>query len=216
MRPLPGILALLCLVASVGLLAADLELEVAPSSAPAEVSLAIRETLASEALRVVSGAKPQAEFWMRQDIPAQENGSAAAMGATFGSFSESLLVGVVRFPSDWSDYRERPIPAGVYTLRYALQPEDGNHLGASIYRDYLVLVPAAADSDPDAGYSFGQLTELSRQASRTNHPAILSLFPIYDEVATPALVKNEIDQWTLAVSVHSVLLGMVVQGHGEE
>ncbi len=205
------------LVACFGFLAAaDLQLDVSPSMVPAEVSPAIRATLASEALRLVSGVEPQAEFWMRQHVPLQENGSGAAMGVTFAGFSKSLLIGVVRFPSDWSDYRNRPIPAGVYTLRYALQPEDGNHLGTSIYRDYLVLVPAAADSDPDAGYSFGHLVELSRQASRTNHPAILSLFPIYDEVATPALMKNEIDQWTLAVSVDSVLVGMVVQGHGEE
>ena len=166
-------------------------------------------------LRIAAGENLQAEFWLRQEVPLQESRSGASLGITFAGLSESLLIGVVRFHQEWSDYRGRPIPAGVYTLRYALQPEDGNHLGASIYRDYLLLIPAAVDIDPEAGFSFRKLVNASRKASRTNHPAILSLFPIYDQVATPALVKNEVDQWTLAISIDSVIIGLVIQGQGE-
>ena len=55
------------------------------------------------------------------------------------------LVGALRFPRGGSDFRGQEIPAGVYTLRYANQPVDGNHVGTFETRDFLVMMPASAD-----------------------------------------------------------------------
>ena len=56
------------------------------------------------------------------------------------------MLGALRFPGEGHDYRDQTIAKGVYTLRYGLQPVNGDHLGVSTYRDYALLVPAAKDS----------------------------------------------------------------------
>ena len=40
--------------------------------------------------------------------------------------------------------------AGVYTLRYAIQPKTDDHFGVSPFRNFLLLSPAAVDKDPAA------------------------------------------------------------------
>ena len=39
-----------------------------------------------------------------------------------------------------SDIRGKVVKPGVYTLRYALQPQNGDHLGAAPNREFLLLV----------------------------------------------------------------------------
>jgi hypothetical protein len=127
----------------------------------------------------------------------------------------STLIGVVKLAEEWSDYKGMPIPAGVFTLRFGREPADGNHMGVSIYRDFLQLIPAAEDKVLSAEFSNDELNELSSKASGTPHPAVMALFPVWDEISETSLVKNEIDQWTLAWKDGDVTLGMVVEGHGE-
>jgi hypothetical protein len=80
----------------------------------------------------------------------------------------SLFVGIIHFAKNARDARGNAIAAGTYTLRYELQPNDGNHLGTSPTRDFLLLVPVAADTNPAQSYSFDQLVRLSEQkASRS-------------------------------------------------
>jgi hypothetical protein len=69
-------------------------------------------------------------------------------------------------------------------------PDDGNHLGVAPSRDFLLLVPAAADPGPDTTPKFADLVALSRQASGTKHPAPLSLVPAEAGTA-PALTKDD-------------------------
>ena len=58
---------------------------------------------------------------------------------------------------------------------------------------------------------------MSLPATGTPHPAVLALFPVWEELSEPGLVRNEMDQWTLAVPFASIspTLGLVVEGHGE-
>ena len=81
-------------------------------------------------------------------------------------------------------------------MRYALMPADGNHMGAAQYRDFILLVPLAADSDPAAQPSFAEVVTLSRKASGTGHPAV---FPLAapESVAEPALAKDYDENWIL-------------------
>ena len=48
-----------------------------------------------------------------------------------------------------TDYRKQKVPAGVYTLRLALQPVSDDHGGTAPYRDFCLLSPAADDRKPD-------------------------------------------------------------------
>ena len=89
--------------------------------------------------------------------------------------SESALLGVISFPSGGKDFRGQAIKPGFYTMRYELLPEDGNHLGVAPTRDFVLLLAAGADNDPDAQYDFAQLVKLSAQAAGTNHPAVFLL-----------------------------------------
>ena len=52
----------------------------------------------------------------------------------------------LQFVSEGHDYRDQSIAKGVYTMRYGLQPVNGDHLGVSTYRDYSLLLPAAKDT----------------------------------------------------------------------
>ncbi len=197
-----------------GAVAADPRLEKINSSPPEEIAFDIRQALLPEGLRVVQGSETIAEFWFRKEIPDRESESTG-LGVSFGRIKESALLGVVRFPQQWYDYKNRRISSGSYTLRYGIQPADGNHMGVSLYRDFLILIPASADSDCQTLYSGEELVNLSKKTSGTPHPAVLSLVPIYEEVTVPRMVKNDMDQWTIAASVGSLTLGLVIMGQGE-
>ncbi|MFQ5739094.1 MAG: hypothetical protein ACE5JX_08760 [Acidobacteriota bacterium] len=193
---------------------AEPQLERLSSPPPEQVPPAVASLLKGESFRVVEGTKVLGEFWMRAALPAQ-GGSSAQLGVNFGMLGLSTFAGVVRLPDQWFDYKNKPVPAGVYTLRYGQQPADGNHTGVSFYRDFFLLIPVSKDSDPQAQYGFKELNQLSSQATGTNHPAVMALFPLYDEVGATSLVKNEMEQWTVAWKVGDLTLGLVISGHGE-
>jgi len=191
-----------------------LTVETAKVDPPQEISQEVRNTLQPETLRVLQDGQPFAEFWLRADVPLASSPSTE-LGVSFGQLKVGTLVGAVRFAAKWSDYKDLPIAPGVYTLRYAVQPQDGAHMGVSIYRDFLLLIPAKIDGDPDQEFRPDELVKASAEAAVGRHPATLSLFPIYDEVTGPKLVKNDMDQWTLVAQSGSLTLGVVMLGHGE-
>ena len=195
-------------------LAADPQLETITTAPPDTVPAAVRDSLATPGARVTVDGEVLGEFWMRKDLPTNE-GANAGLSINFTTIPSSTLAGVVHFPEAWSDYKGQTIPGGWYSMRYEVEPSDGNHMGVSVYRDFLLLVPLSADSDIDAKYTESQLVDLSRKASGTNHPAVLSLVPVHEEITEPKLVQNDVGQWTLAASVGTLRLGLVLLGHGE-
>jgi len=207
-------LLLLSLLMSSALLAADPQLQKGTAGPPESVSAAVKEQVQPTSLKVEVDGKVLGEFWMRKDLPTSE-GANEGLGIYFTAIPESTFVGVVQFPESWRDYKGQTIPAGVYTLRYGVEPADGNHMGVSMYRDFLLLIPVADDQDPSSKYTDEQLNSLSAKAAGTNHPAVLALFPVWDEVTEAKLFKNDVDQWTLAVPFGATRLGVVLIGHGE-
>jgi hypothetical protein len=113
------------------------------------------------------------EIWLRKSLPVGR--VAVAKGATYPEISESALLGVISFPNGGKDFRGQAIKPGFYTMRYELLPEDGNHMGVAPTRDFLLLLRASDDADPNALYDFAQLMKLSSQAAGTNHPAAFVL-----------------------------------------
>jgi hypothetical protein len=149
---------------------------------------AVKKVLDSKGYRVtLDDGSVACEIWLRKSVPAQAKKDVA--GALYAQLYESTLVGVISFPQATTDYRGQPVKAGTYTLRYELIPNDGNHLGVAPNRDFLLLVPAASDADPNAVYKFEELVNLSRKATGTRHPAPLSL--VQAEAGTAAAVSKE-------------------------
>jgi methionine-rich copper-binding protein CopC len=203
----------LALLSHSSVLAQEPSLQKVETPLPDTVAAGMKEHLEPTALTVTVEGQVF-EFWMRKDLPTTE-GSQATLGVNFPAIARSTVAGVVRIHRNWTDYKSQTIPAGVYTLRYEILPSDGNHMGVSPYRDYLLLVPAGEDQDISASYNYEQLMALSRKSAGTNHPGVLALFPVWDEITEAQVIKNEMDQWTLAIPLGSLQLGLVIIGHGE-
>jgi hypothetical protein len=158
---------------------------------------AIRQALDSKGYRLVLENGTLLELWFRKSIPSQPKKDSADV--IYTELPESTLVGVLHLSKPGGDFRGQQVPAGFYTLRYALIPNDGNHLGVSPNRDFLLLVPAESDSDPSAAFKFDQLVELSRKATGTRHPGPLSL--VQPTGKEPKLSKNDQDQWIFSATI---------------
>ena len=180
---------------------------------PDDVSVGTRTEVSAEGVVILSGGKVVGEFWLRRDVPLRAE-SKGSLGVALGRIEPGALLGIARFPSGWSDYKGTKVAAGVYTLRYALQPADGNHMGVSLYRDFALLLPASGDREPAILPDAKALVEGARKPVSGAHPAVLSLFAV-EAGETPTLVKNELEQWMLAAKVGAVGIGFVIEGEGE-
>lgn len=165
--------------------------EAAPDSG---VSEEIAKTLAPGGVRVMRGSNVYCELWLCKQW------SLEAVGAKVESvnypFEPGQLVGVVRFRRKSADFRKQAINKGVYTLRYARQPVDGNHVGTSPTRDFLLVLEAAKDKSP-AKLDYKALTKASADSIGTAHPGLLSLAKPAPE-GDVALRHDEGHDWWIA------------------
>jgi hypothetical protein len=160
---------------------------------PKSVSAAIQTVLASGALEVQDEAgKPVATFWHRKEVPLQQKGDTG-----YAALAEGTLIGVVQWHQPWTDYRKQKVKPGIYTLRFARQPMDGDHMGTAPYNEFLLLVPAALDEKPD-NLMVEELHELSGKSIGRKHPSMMMLFPHRKGGnATAALTARPQDHLTL-------------------
>jgi hypothetical protein len=143
---------------------------------PPEVAAAVSALLAPGGVRVTVGANTLTFWWVKQ-LPLKYADAAAPKAApAWGSVQEGTLVGAVKIDKDFRDIRGRVIKAGSYTLRYGLQPTNGDHLGVSPFREFVLLSPAGVDTDP-APKSHDDSVELSKQTIGGSHPAVWSIDP---------------------------------------
>jgi hypothetical protein len=192
--------------------AADLGVETSDAAPPEEVAHAIAAAVGPGSVRIVDGEGPLAELWLREELPTSEAGQV--LEVAFPGIEEGTLVGVVALARPWQEYKALAVAPGVYTLRYALRPADGNHMGVSTYRDFLLLTPAAGDesADPMPPESLGAA---SMAATGQPHPATLALFPVWDDLTEPALLENDLGQPMLGVPLGTLTLGLTLEGQGE-
>ena len=162
--------------------------------------------------------KSWCEVWSRQEITSTQE--PASPDAQYPSFYSGLLLGLMRFPADGSDYRGLPIKKGMYTMRYGVIPQDGNHVGASPIVDFVLLIPMNQDGHPpDAHLSSQDLVELSRKASGTNHPTVINLAFPPDSLNKAILEEDDLHHWVLSLPVtvkskpsSEMILSIIVYG----
>jgi len=186
-------------VASLALAAQTGKIEPIGAVTDSRVAEGVKKVLEPKGYRVsLDDGSAVCEIWLRNKIPAQPKKDSP--GALYSQLAESALVGVISFPQATTDYRGQNIPKGAYTLRYELIPNDGNHLGVAPNRDFVLLVPAASDDNPDATFKFDELVSLSRKATGTKHPGPLSL--VQPESGTAAAVsKDDEDHWIFSGAI---------------
>lgn len=177
--------------------------KVSAGSAPAAVSAPIQALLESQGVQFASAqGTPVCEIWWRKGIPVQK-AAGGSPDVLYGALSMGELVGLVNFPAAAKDYRGQTIKPGYYTLRYALIPQDGNHMGVSAYRDFLLLVPAASDATPAQNMTFEDVVKASRLATGTGHPGVLMLDPPSQaaNAAFPGAFQDDQGNWALEVKL---------------
>lgn len=162
-------------------------------SPPAILSPSIREALAAGGVRAtISGT--QLDFWFVKSLPLQ--GAALSWTAA----EEGMLVGAVQLSSEFRDIRGRLIKPGIYTLRYGLQPQNGDHLGVSPFRDFLLLSPATLDIDV-AARGHEPTVEMSIKTAGGSHPAVWSIDPPLASGAALTTHSTELGHKALIVEV---------------
>lgn len=133
---------------------------------------------------------------------------------------QGALLGAIRLSAALRDIRGRVIPAGVYTLRFGLQPANGDHLGVSAHREFVLVSPATVDRDV-APTGYDGAVERSRQSIGTSHPAVLSIDPPEADASTVNQVRtNDAGHQAVIVSVPRdggppLIFGLVVVGRIE-
>ena len=212
---LPAIVTFLALAMSLPLAAAG-DFQASGGGPPPLEGLAeaLSSMLQSEGV-VATGpdGKVAAEFWMRSS--AFEGEATGGFGVRFDTIPEGALLGVVRFPDTGSDFREQHIKPGVYTMRFGLHPENGDHMGVAASRDFAVLITVEADKEPAKNYDFEPLTQMSMDSSGNPHPTIMRLeLPDGDESAH--IWQDDMEHWVLDLKAAEDVVGVVVYGYSEE
>lgn len=192
MRRLTPLLAL-CLFFPAALLplAADEYKLDAVKGPPKGLSEKITETLKADGFRVSGPDGPLCEFWFVKAIDVKP-GFKPTQSAHYPLVS-GQLIGALRVPesTEFTDLREQKFEPGVFTLRYELQPEDGNHIGTSDVSDFLLALPAEEDTDVEPITDAEELSERSGESVDSSHPAIFLLLPPGKPSEKPTLTHDE-------------------------
>ena len=170
----------------------------AETDPPKELDKSIGDLLARNAVQFLdSKGDLLCEVWFRKDVPSDATAQQVKNGLTFREVQETTLLGAIRVDKQITDYRKQKIKPGVYTLRLAFQPMDGDHMGTAPYQEFCLLVRAEDDKKPDPLKDAKQLQELSTKVAGTSHPAILLLFPGKDPGEAAKLVKMPENTWVV-------------------
>jgi hypothetical protein len=177
--------------------AAKYAIKTVKAAVPKDVKPALAKLMGDQAVELRDQVGTLlAEVWFRKDVPLK---AGTKGNASYGQVEETTLLGVVRFAKQMTDYRKQKIRPGVYTLRLAFQPMDGDHMGTAPDPYFCAIVPAARDADPGPMKDPKELQDISTKATGTSHPGVFLLLPASKAEATPRLVKHENDTWTINV-----------------
>ena len=188
------------------------------------ISEEIGAKLAAEGLKVIQGSsRTVCEIWLCKEWETQA-GFEQTSERLF-PFQPGQLIGALHYRRRGKDFRNQTIKSGWYTLRYALQPTDGNHEGTSPTRDFLLLVRAEDDTSPEP-LPQEELLEASATAAGSAHPAMLCLQRTSADVAAKPSMRHveDRDWWVLQFTGKGrsgeestdLSVGLVVAGHADE
>jgi hypothetical protein len=175
---------------------------------PPELASSIAQALEKPGFRISNGDTMYCELWLRASLPS--GAPSNEQSVTLPNVPPGALVGVIRFDAAGADRRGQTIKAGVYTLRYGIMPMNGTHQGAAPQRDFLLLTPAGEDRDLNSIPNFDALVAMSRKASHTPHPAVLSFWKADSD--SPGFSQQGDTDWVLQSKVGDTPIDIIVVG----
>jgi hypothetical protein len=193
------------------------------ATAPKELKADVAKLLSDEAVQFLDDkGNVVCVLWLRQEVPADATPEQIKNGLTYAELKETTLLGAVKFEQAWTDYRKQKIKPGIYTLRFAVQPMDGDHMGSSPEKNFCLLVSADQDTNP-APMEPKMLIEKSMKSMGTGHPGVLMLFEHSKPGAAPQLVTKLNNHTVLNLRENvraagqkaSIGIGLTLVGHAE-
>jgi hypothetical protein len=177
---------------------------------PASIAADLRGALEGQGFRIQDDqGRTFADIWLRKAIPSSDKPAGPKGAIQFPFLADGEFLGVLQFATEGHDYRDQPIAKGAYTIRYGLQPVNGDHLGVSTYRDYSLLLPAAKDQSL-ALPARKQLEERSAESAGTSHPAVFLLLTAPGDAPKPAplmIHDAEKSTWSVVLPLHLQVRG---------
>jgi hypothetical protein len=173
----------------------------ADTAPPKQLSDAVRKVLDNRCIQLQDGkGNTIAEVWLAKEPVGKATAEQIKNGLTYREFPQSTILGAIRVAKAMQDYKKQKIPAGVYTLRLGIQPEDGDHMGTSPYNEFALLCPADQDKKTDL-LEVKDLRELSAKTT-DNHPGVFVLFPAEKDAGDkPKLVSKTGGHWVVFVKM---------------
>jgi len=180
--------------------AADkLSVKIEDGAPPKELSEPIRALLSDKGMVVADEkGKAIATVWPAKSL--ESKAKPGESGLKYSQIDETTVVGAVKFTEPWTDYRKQKVKPGVYTLRIAAQPMDGDHMGTAPYNEFVLLCPAAEDRKPDL-LEVTAMHELSAKSIGRKHPAMMLLFPNKTPPEAPAIQAKPNNHFLLSYRV---------------
>ena len=113
------------------------------------------------------------------------------------------------------DNRDNEFKKGLYTIRHGIQPQDGNHVGASDYIDFALLLSSDADTTVKGTFADSMsMMYRSLDDGGTGHPVVFALVPP-EASDQPSLRQNQFDRWVLEVKVGDRPIAIEIVGYYE-
>jgi hypothetical protein len=186
-----------------------------------EVSDEVAKQLADTGYRVNRGSRTVSEIWLCKQWPLEPDFKPTE--ERLYPFTPGQLIGLLHFGRRGSEFRDQSISSGWYTLRFGLQPVDGNHEGTSPTRDFLLLVDAEQDEFPET-WKVEDLLETSAEAAGSTHPAMICLQRAQDSSEHAIRHDQSNDWWILHLvgkgvvkdKAQDVPVDLIVVGHATE
>jgi hypothetical protein len=205
---------ILCWAAAVLLispaLAAAYSVKEVAAESPKTLNEAVRKQLGDRAVQVLDDKNNVVcQIWLAREVPAQATPEQVKNGLTYRELKETALLGAVQIGEQMLDYRKQKIKPGVFTMRLAFQPQDGDHMGTAAHPEFVVLLRAEDDKAP-ATLEPKALHEQSMKAAGTAHPAVFLLFPAAKAADAAKLVDKGEGHMALTLKIEATVDGKKV------
>ncbi len=192
---------------------ADYTVEEIRDPPPAELSAAIRSELQESGLRVLEDGEPFCEVWFRRSFPG--GGGGGGLSRSYPDVADTALLGAIRVLGEMRDNRDNAFKKGLYTIRHGLQPQDGNHVGASEYIDFALLLSAGRDTTVEGDFSDSMaMIYRSLDDGGTGHPVVFAMIPP-EGAEHPSMTENRFDRWVLEAKIGDRVIAIEIVGYYE-
>lgn len=184
--------------------------KVETGGAPPAEAAAYHSMLNEQGVRVLKAdGSVLMQVWFAKALP---SGGAAEENTAFPEVPNGAVLGLVHFPARHADRRGQTIKPGFYTMRYSRYPVNGDHMGVAPQRDFAVLSVAEKDTDPAAQPNFARLMSMSRVASGTPHPLVLSIWQEEGELPAGGIEAVDENETILHARIGAVHVAIIIAG----